>query len=240
MSRSTQHGLAIANAAHSLSRVGQSGKQLPTRKMSLQVSIIDSRLAPRRQPIRYTQDDVTSPLAGIKNARPVAEPAGFATSLPYLIISQIEREHRLDRFGCFLSIGADVLHRRPTHASRDATQAFHPRAVSCYSASGKLVPFFSGADVENRFAIFISLIDSRNPNFQDKAWPARIGDDQIASTAQYKKRQISRACERNRFLHLGNGLVLDEIPRRAANLHRRQRRQRHVFLHVHESWSNYI
>src|SRR5436309_8963416 len=31
-----------------------------------------------------------------------------------------------------LSIGADVLHRRPTHASRDATQAFHSRAVSCY------------------------------------------------------------------------------------------------------------
>jgi len=108
------------------------------------------------------------------------------------------------------------------------------------TARGKLVPFFSGADVENRFAIFISLIDSRNPDFQDKAWPARIGDDQIASASQYKQRQVSRAPERNGTLHFGNGLVLDEIPRRAANLHRRQRRQRHVFLHVHESWSNYI
>src|SRR5207302_1907730 len=59
-------------------------------------------------------------------------------------------------------------------------------------------------------------------------------------TAQYEKRQISRACERNRFLHLGNGLAVDEKPRWPANLHRCQRRQSHVFLHVHGSCSNYI
>jgi hypothetical protein len=56
-----------------------------------------------------------------------------------------------------------------------------------YGVGDEPVPGLAGADVEENFSVFIvatELVDPLNCDFQDKARPSGIGDEQIAAAAE--------------------------------------------------------
>src|SRR5579862_6231200 len=98
--------------------------------MPSQVGIREMRLAAGRKTIRYAQNDEASALAGVEDARAVGKAAGLVAQVAHLMVAKIEDLDRIDGFGNFLSVSADVLHRRAANGAGDAAQAFDPGIIS--------------------------------------------------------------------------------------------------------------
>ena len=85
------------------------------------------------------------------------------------------------------------------------------------SECDELVPIFAGAGPEsNRMVSF--MVDPGNCDFEHQSGPARVGDNQVAAPAQYKKRHLAGTRVVHCVTDFRNGRGLDEIASWAADL----------------------
>lgn len=242
VSGNDEHTLERTDVAHGLAGLSEVRRGFAALEVTLEVGVGEARAALGSKRVGGAENDETPALAGVEYAGAVAELAGFSTEFAHLIILQVENLNRSDRVGDFLSVGADVLHRRATHAARNAAEALDAGAVCAHGVRDKLVPRFAGADLEKNFAGFIVVVasvDTLNRDFEYQTGPTSVRNDEITAAAENEKKQVARACQGNGFLHLTDTLGFDEILRRASDFDGGEGRERNVFEQEHESFSIY-
>ena len=86
VSRSEEHAFARADMAHSLARLGEIRRRFAALEVPLEVGIGDARISPGSEGVGDAENDESSALAGVEDASPVAEPAGFGAKFAQLTI----------------------------------------------------------------------------------------------------------------------------------------------------------
>ena len=108
---------------------------------------------------------------------------------------QVERAHRFDGVGDLLSVSADVLDGRAPDASGNAAQALDSGAILHDGLRDKVIPIDTCSHAEEhgvaRRVVGTWASDAADCDLQHQTRPTRIGDHEIASSAQDKQRQIA-------------------------------------------------
>jgi hypothetical protein len=189
-----------------------------------------------RKAIANTCHRVPSAICFIEAAPSIGEPTINSGELHECVLLEIERPHPLDHCRHFLTVGADVLHRRSTRGSWNTCKALKAGAIILDGALHKLVPVFAGCDLiepaVRRCDPFLHG-DSFDCNVQHQSIESSIGHEQVATSAKHKQRSALRARPCGRFGDVRFCLRRDKPPRRAADIKRRERRKRLVFFNAH-------
>src|ERR1700677_3704626 len=104
----------MANGLASFCKIRRS---FAAHEVPFKIGISNPRAASGRERIGDAENDEAAALAGIEDARAVTETAGFIAEFAHLPVSQIQNLHQCNGLGHFLSVSANILHRRTADAA---------------------------------------------------------------------------------------------------------------------------
>ena len=165
-----------------------------------QIGVGEARFSTWRQPISHAQHDEAARLIGIEAALAIVEAAFVRGDVDDFATLQIECAYSFNGIADLLSVGADILHRSSAYRAGNPAHALDAGIMFFHYVRDKLVPIFASPNIKD----VSGLHNAFDPNMQYQATPACIGNQQVATPTQHKKRKrvFARVVHRRRDLKL--------------------------------------
>src|SRR5262249_47421620 len=125
------------------------------------------------------QDDEAAAEVRVEDAAAIAEFAGVVAQVADAAIFEVEHLHGVDGLGDFLTISADVLHRRASHAPGNAGKAFDTSKIFADDAGNEGVPLYAGAGLEQICAVLAAMVDPVDGDLEHQRVHTLVADHQI-------------------------------------------------------------